>query len=627
MVVKIKGAIPRLTMVGNEDMNVIRRHNNKIHNPNSHQQISPSTSSIDDKPSKSLFQSIDLNRAFSDSSHDKPKSGERRNSYTYQSPGTNENEDGNGEVPLSMRFIHKPSRSQEAFERANDPTKQNSLLNSQLSTSTTETETSASGETSPRSSQSPFESPTPDPCKLVRKKSGEILKSSLRERSYFDKKRAQSEPSTPSFKTVHFGGDTDVKYFKKKDRPNAISATNSPNLDDSDHLMSHMNIDDWSDSDSDEGSAVTDENYDYLDDELNTRSDESLDEPKTTKYPNPKHGKLINWELGLPNFPNTNYISKIQSLQLPVFLERVFITVDKKYLLGQIAVKNLSFEKNVVVRYTADGWNSIIEIPTIYVPDIPSILKLNNYDRFVFKIPLDNIFNTYKLNNNTKKQNEKYQENSYDLCIRYSSNNQDFWDNNNGSNYNIRLTKKIVIKKDDFKPPFNLSTPNQIQDHNKKPKYSSSYLKKRNSDSSIPDDHMFHNDNGSSDFIRNNFYLSSPLLSSLDTKDVDHDLGLDHPKRPPLKSNLSQQFPQTPPKPQPPQNQDTQSHFKRNFLDTKSYKELLESYCFFSTPRNIESPNSSYVNGAPDDGFFNYNDSQRTTDGSNVSTVSSFLKD
>ncbi|KAK7680090.1 hypothetical protein QCA50_016815 [Cerrena zonata] len=369
-------------MVGNEDMNLIRRHNNKIHNPNSHQQISPSTSSIDDKPSKSLFQSIDLNRAFSDSSNDKPKSGERRNSYTYQSPGTNENEDGNGEVPLSMRFIHKPSRSQEAFERANDPTKQNSLLNSQLSTSTTETETSASGETSPRSSQSPFESPTPDQCKLVRKKSGEILKSSLRERSYFDKKRAQSEPSTPSFKTVHFGGDTDVKYFKKKDRPNAISATNSPNLDDSDHLMSHMNIDDWSDSDSDEGSAVTDENYDYLDDELNTRSDESIDEPSTTKYPNPKHG-------------------------------------------------------------------------------------------------------------------------------------------------------------------------------------------------------------------------------------------LDHPKRPPLKSNLSQQFQQTPSKPQPPQNQDTQSHFKRNFLDTKSYKELLESYCFFSTPRNIESPNSSYVNGAPDDGFFNYNDSQRTSDGSN----------
>lgn len=535
--------------------------------------------------------------------------------------------------PLSLKFIHKPSRSTNFFEKAEDPTRRNSIINSMTSDRvnpitnlttnntttanvnnlTTETDeiNSETELTSSIDTMSEFD----DEHKLVRKKSGELVKPSLRissEKGYFNKKRTQSLPTTPTYKLVHFGTGNDVRYFKKQDRPTAISASNSPTFN-----GSSMNINLAIGSD--------DESYD------DGESDLDLDEAADLTMDLNKKGSTIykrdriDWHLNLPNFPHLSYDRKIFQEKCKVFLERMFISIDKKYLLGHIAVKNLAFEKSIMVRYTLDNWSTIIEIPTIYVPDIPQILKKNEYDRFIFKIPLGNLFNSFRMmspvQNSTNPNEKKFQ-----LCVKYNAKDSEYWDNNNYQNYEFQLTK---INKNGSQPPAQkLDT---LQNHTAKPKYSSSFLKRRLSDSTLevnkthnesatessPDTYfesspsftshilgtnnsMFNYNfsfaNGSNlsmDDFKNNSYLISPILSvnKQDKKNLNtmEELQLNDCNTSPNDENKrlspSTEFSKL----SVPYNHKETA----NAMDSQSYKKLLDTYCFFKKPKEDENDGKS----------------------------------
>ena len=577
--------------------------------------------------------------------------------------------------PLSLKFIHKPSRSKELFEKAQDPTKANSQLNSKHAfdlllllqyTETDEINTEDDAELALVESASTTEYEHPEEHhRLIRKKSGEVLKPLLKDTStysYFNKKRTQSLPTTPTYKQVHFGTGNDVRYFKKKDRPAAISASNSPMLEGS------MKI----------NGAEGDESYDDEDDspyesdlELDSDLHMDLDKHGSTVV---KRLNSVDWHLKLPNFPELSYDTKIFEAKSIVFLERLFISIDKKFLLGHVAVKNLAFEKSILVRYTFDNWSTIIEIPTIYVPDIPQILKKNHYDRFIFKIPLTSLFNSFRISNNNYNNNSSSTSNnsepntkSFQLCIKYTTDDTEFWDNNGFKNYDIHLTK-IGSKKDTPKqiPPAAGPPPTKqlkaLQTHTKQPRYSSSYLKRRSSDSTLEVKNHHHEDeeetksddqdpnvsngsagttnatslnspdayfnsaspqvssriygtnnspfnynfafsNNSALSIDNNNYQISPIISlQTDAKKPNFDdkfkLNADRP--PPsdfdegrrlspteefskLKDNKSAS--------EPPSHQPVPKG--NNRLDAKSYKELLDTYCFFSKPDEHDDENKS----------------------------------
>lgn len=542
---------------------------------------------------------------------------ERRGSFTYRLNLVSLEED----VPLLMRFIKKPLRSQEFLRKASDPTRANSILNLHLDENNQDDEHElldlSVGPVSPEHA-------------LVRKKLGELLKLLLKESlspSYFDKKRSKSLPTTPTFKLVHFGGGNDVRYFKQKDKPAAILAANSPENSD------------WDEEEDDDEDA-----YEALEDELTARHDSSA----TTKYPNPRHGKLIDWDLQLPNFAAVVYDAKMMQ-KPPVFLERVFITVDKKYLLGHIAARNLLFEKSIFVRYTIDLWSTIVEVPAIYAPDVPLVLKCNNYDRFIFQIPLEGLFNSCRPPERGL-ENGYLHLRQYDMCIKYVAAGNEFWDNNATKNYIIRLTKSIRSPDPKTKPPNPQAAqssrpslarqssgrlapkkperpPSKVDDHGLRPKYSSLYLRRRVSDLELtktspektaqePENVFYtHEDSSSdfSDFIKNNYYLSSPMLSSLrnpapndeffaapgDLPDAGIDtLSIGNTPSSSISSIGSQ--PSVPSKlglsPAAVNSKLNSRAFRSKVLDTASYKELLDLYCFFQSPEEengAKTPNFS----------------------------------
>lgn len=556
------------------------------------------------------------------------------------------------DVPLLMRFMHKPLRSQLELKRALDPTRRNSLLNSQLkdilapsdtdhvdahlSTLHLDTkggDTDAGDHTDVSDDEDATSPPTLPPHRLVRKKSGEIVKLLLKD-TIAAINRSRSLPLTPTYKQVHFGGDNHVRYFKQKDKPAAILAQNSPTLDAEDDYMiaSFISSDDDSE-DSEDGYLGRQDPYgnsyklyeDNMDDELNSHVDHRSSKSSSRKYRDhldKTHYPRVEWKLELLEFPQLLYQEKIMLRHVPVFLEQTFLSIDKKYLLGQIAVRNLLYEKNVSVHYTLDNWATIVEIPTIYVPDSPSILRTNNYDRFVFKILLDLLFNGLALDDEVSPG---HRERTYELCIRYATPDYEYWDNNDSKNYLLKLRrfeKSAEMPKHNDKMPS--AARSKQQAHIKKPKYSSSYLKRIVSEPSLSkkgENAQATKTPGVSseynDFELNNYYLSSPLLLSLNNRDLD-----DHPFRTPTgvddriekatpspavhyHSNLEavdpisptdatmkennaplRSYPQEPVSPKP-------SRHKR--IDSMTYKELLDSYCFFSAPSGDNLSNTTLV--------------------------------
>jgi hypothetical protein len=218
---------------------------------------------------------------------------------------------------------------------------------------------------------------------MVRKKSGELVRPALRPSS---RRRPSSMPGTPIFsKAVHFDSHLEhVRHFLQVDRPLAVSAGSSP-------------IDSY-------------------------ESD--------TEYPFPGNGKQtarappFEWEILTTNFPHDSVARK----SLPVRLEKVWLSADQKTLLGSVAVANIAFNKAVTCRFTLDYWKTTSEVTADYSHEIRPRETPLGHDRFTFSIKLADTANL--------------ESKTLFLCVRYSVNGQEYWDNNTNSNFQVDFRKK-----------------------------------------------------------------------------------------------------------------------------------------------------------------------------------------
>jgi hypothetical protein len=213
---------------------------------------------------------------------------------------------------------------------------------------------------------------------MVRKKSGELVRPALR-----SKRRPSSMPGTPTFsKNVHFDSQLEhIRHFLQLDKPTAVSANTSP-------VESYV---------------------------------------EETEYPfDKKSPSAVEWEIKLPNFPTNQAIRK----QQPVRLERVFLSTDRKSLVGVVFVANLAFHKHVVARFTVDYWKTVSEVTAEYNDDIRKKQVQDGFDRFDFSIKLSDITDL--------------ESKTLLVCIRYVVNGEEHWDNNENMNYQVQFVKKAA---------------------------------------------------------------------------------------------------------------------------------------------------------------------------------------
>lgn len=221
---------------------------------------------------------------------------------------------------------------------------------------------------------------TPKPP-MVRKKSGELVRPALRPASA--RRRPSSMPGTPVHaKAVHFDAQLEhIRHFLHLDRPLAVSAETSP-------VDSHD-----------------------ADGEFPFGHDEDKSTPSWE------------WELKLSNFPKEGSSRATPAVRL----ERLFLSSDKRALIGSVAVANLAFHKHVAARFTFDHWRTVSEVGAVFYDDVRRIHAHDGYDQFSFDIKLEDQAN---LENKTMF-----------VCVRYNVSGQEFWDNNNGMNYQVDFLK------------------------------------------------------------------------------------------------------------------------------------------------------------------------------------------
>ncbi|KAJ5173060.1 hypothetical protein N7492_005653 [Penicillium capsulatum] len=215
---------------------------------------------------------------------------------------------------------------------------------------------------------------------MVRKKSGELVRPALRPPAA--RRRPSSMPGTPVYaKAVHFDSQLEhIRHFLQLDRPLAVSANTSP-------VDSHD----------------TEGEFPF-----------GRQEAKSSSF---------EWELRLANFPHDSSSRAFD----PVRLERLFLSPDKNTLIGSVAVANLDFQKNVAARFTFDHWRTVSEVSATYFHDVRQKHAHDGYDRFSFEIKL--------------ADQAHLERKTMFVCIRYNVKGQEFWDNNNGMNYQADFIK------------------------------------------------------------------------------------------------------------------------------------------------------------------------------------------
>ena len=121
--------------------------------------------------------------------------------------------------------------------------------------------------------------------------------------------------------------------------------------------------------------------------------------------------------LQVVNLPWTQDVLNQRLKRTSVALENIVKT--EKGIIGITAVKNVAYHKDVVVRYSFNGWKTVNETTaTFYKQD-----SSHQVDYFVFVV--------------TNKMAHIDTNWTINFAICYKVNGQEHWDNNNGENYHI----------------------------------------------------------------------------------------------------------------------------------------------------------------------------------------------
>jgi len=237
-------------------------------------------------------------------------------------------------------------------------------------------------------------------AKLIRKKSGQVVRSSLKSpRSVsqtslsvltFPSSSSKSEPTTPSSKAVHFDTKEHVKLFLAEQKPLAVSRDGSP-------------TDDTSGTDSDFPGFI------YGDVGVAGADGSSIN----------KKTRLV---MHVTNMP-----VRINPV-MDASLEEFCLSPDGTTIQGKVRVRNLAFSKAVAVRFTFDQWQTTSEVTGRWVESLSP-----EWDRFGFAIRLNDLL-------------ARIEGKTLVLAVRYNSAGKEVWDNNGGVNY-VATFSKVRVKK------------------------------------------------------------------------------------------------------------------------------------------------------------------------------------
>ncbi|KOX80119.1 Protein phosphatase 1 regulatory subunit 3C-B [Melipona quadrifasciata] len=145
-----------------------------------------------------------------------------------------------------------------------------------------------------------------------------------------------------------------------------------------------------------------------------------------SKIENDQTTELVSpWQVTFPQ-PASDYLTFRRKLdQENVSLENVIVRESEQSLVGTIKVRNLAYDKEVVVRASNDSWKTHEDVHCTYVeqPGSPALIL---YDTFRFRLTLP------------------VKSNMIEFCVRYRTDGKEYWDNNDGKNFVVRKKLEVI---------------------------------------------------------------------------------------------------------------------------------------------------------------------------------------
>lgn len=243
--------------------------------------------------------------------------------------------------------------------------------------------------TSPNASTTSLNLPYP----LIRKKTGELVKSSLRLSALG---RSASSPQLIPNKSVRFASRlANVRMFDGTDSPSTVSTADNTPMGSpipSNDRKPRTSYFEWNSEDEEDASDIT--------------SDEDSASSTPNKY--------------AIESSDVKRAYSFNKANLPIYLQSLELNTSKDELVGFVVVENLAFEKHISVKFTLNGWKSSMTLNNV---KFFNSLSNCNSDRFRFTLPLHGLSNYLNI----------------ELVLKYEVNGATYWDNNNSSNYKIKL--------------------------------------------------------------------------------------------------------------------------------------------------------------------------------------------
>lgn len=395
---------------------------NNNHNPNHNNKFinKINNTSLVSTPTKNKnLEENDLNSPTSTNHNTDSSTNSISSAFSLNSHSLNSSQSSQYSINSNHRTINFNDDDNKTVILSNSNTNTNTNIN--LPQSPTKSSDIISISTSNVSDQNFLKLKSIPPTPLLRKKSGELLKSSLKLANL------QRSNSMPNAKSVRFANRLEnVKFFKKSEKPTAVSINkNRKNKTkwDFDSSSSDDNDEEYSDDNDIENNEFNFELNDDYDNCLNDNDDS------------------IQWKIlsnDCPYNPLSLNFAKLASNN-DVILESIKLNSSGNALIGFVYVKNIAFQKQIIVKLTHDNWKSFIEVDDANYISSNHIFKYsdsnaNNYDKFSFIIKIDNLHNFSSTLN-------------IEFCIQYIVNHHSYWDSNDNKNYKIKLVKNIPNSK------------------------------------------------------------------------------------------------------------------------------------------------------------------------------------
>ncbi|KAI5970775.1 GAC1 [Candida margitis] len=284
---------------------------------------------------------------------------------------------------------------------------------------------------------------------LLRKKSGELIKSSLKLPGLLQ--RSVSSPHISSDnelggivsprKSVRFASRLiNVRMFDGCDTPASVSSAGSP-IDSPEEGEAEQDYF-YKFGKQSTGATASDGLFDlsvpaFEDFEFSKFTNKTTNFDWNFNFSKPKD-EVKEYRLTSHNIPSTNITTNTTTTTTTSKTnsssnEKIWMTSayllkvnNKTYLCGWLNVVNIAFSKEINLKLTIDNWASSIIVGGItkYQKSLDSVL-----DQFKFMLDLESF------NITTEK--------TIELCLEYNTNGQTYWGNNMHQNYKFNIERKI----------------------------------------------------------------------------------------------------------------------------------------------------------------------------------------